>query len=508
MPTREVRWVGEPAWSWDGTGHGTDWLVVRRRGAGGERVLAVDGRDGSVALDIGPAETVHAPVVHGDTVVWVDPLRGIDRGLGHPVQVRGARLGGAGGEWEARHLSPTSGRPTAVQVTPVGDSVVVHYWATGDTTAAVWLDPADGSQVGVASVHGSGRTAEGWPVTAVVDGGLAHVDPVARRIRLVDRSGDERWNIPAAAGDGMVVHGEVVLLRTPPRGSSLQSRLRMLDAATGEILWGRVVDGTQEQRLVGVLGGHVGVVAGGWQVPLREQSWFALETGRRRAGPALAAEALGVPLPADDDVVLLGSVASDQGVRPVLLLPAGAGPGRIVGPEPGQAAPTVASLLGDATAPGGPIGTVADDGVAVTVRIGSIVAHDPRTGQERWQVLPDVALRTEHALLVGEVVVTVGVDGVVRAWDRGDGTPRWRGPDVATTALSGGGRVVVLGTSAGEVVVLDASGVVQQRVSAGRGPVEDVAVADGRVLVTVGQELVAFGRGVAVVEPADRVPLP
>lgn len=506
-PTGEVRWVGEPGWSWDGTGHDTDWLVVRRRGADGEQVLAVDGRDGTVALELGPAEAVHAPVVHGDTAVWVDPLRGVDRGLGHPVQVRGARLGGAGGQWEARHLSPTSGRPTAVRVTAVGDSVVVHYWATGDSTAAVWLDPSDGRQVGVASGHGSGRTAEGWPLTAVVDGGLVHVDRVAQRLRLVDRSGDEQWSTPASPGEGVVAHGQVVLVRTPPRGTSLQSRLRMLDAATGEVLWDHVVDSTQQQRLVGVLGGHVGVASGGWQVPLHEQSWFALDTGRRRAGPGLAAEALGAPLPADGELVLLGSVASEEGVRPVLLLTGADGPGRIIGPEPSGVAPTVASLLGAPNASGGPIGTVADDALVVTVGAGSVVAHDPRTGDERWRVLPSVALQAEHALLLDEVVVTLGVDGGVRAWDRRDGTPRWQGPAVGT-ALSAGGDAVVLGTGAGEVVVLDADGVVQQRVSAGRDPVEDVAVVGGRVLVTVGQDLVAFGRGMAVVEPDDRIPLP
>lgn len=451
----EVRWTGEPGWRWDGAGDGTDWLVVvaAPAGVGPERVLVVDGRTGAVHRDVGPVGTVHAPVVHGDVLVFVDPFSGIDRGLGHPVEVRGMRLDGSGRLWAATDLPPTAGTPTAVGVTPVEDGVAVHYWTTGHATVAIWFDAPTGTRLGSATVGGSGRTAEGWPVATVVGDAIAHVDPVRDSIRVVDRRGLVRWSVPALPGEGVVADGGTLLARTPPRGTSLQSRLRLLDADTGATRWSRTVDSTEEQRLSAVHDGHVGLSSGGGPVPPRDQSWFALDSGRRRSGHTLLAT---VPV-----------------TPPVEVVP----------------------------------GLLADDQVRVTVTAGGLVARD-EDGAVRWSRRSAVLLRRDLAVLLEDAVVAVGVDGRVRSWARADGRPRWTGPPDGVTAVTAGGDVVVVGTRDGEVLVLGAAGAVRQRLRAGWSPVEDVAVVAGHVIATVGQDVVAFGRGAAVVEPPDRVRVP
>ena len=448
-----VRWVGDPGWRWTPAGDGSDWAVVVAAGEPGDRVLVLDGSDGSVARDVGPVGVVHAPVVHGDTFAWVDPFGGLDRGLGHPVEVHGIRLDGTGRVWAVTDLPPTSGLPQAVRLAAAGAAgLVVHHWAAGQATAVVWLDPADGSRRGAVTVGGTGTTAEGWPVVWADGDAVAHVSPARREVRVVDRGGEVRWAAPAGSAQGVLLAGDVALVRTGPRGASLQSRLRLHAATSGAVLWDRVTDDTQRQRLVTAVGGVVAVTPDAAGDPTTSATWFDLDTGRRRAARAPDTPGVGGGPPA-------------------------------------------------------PPGMRADDDLAVVVGPASVTATDPDTGAHLWRVATPVALRPAATVLLDEVVVVLGWDGGVRALDREDGSVRWRGPD-GVTATTAGGDEVVLGLETGQVVVLATDGAVRQRVRVGHGAVEDVAVLGGRVVATVGGDVVGLGRGAAVVEPVDRVELP
>lgn len=501
-----VRWVGEPDWTWHGVGDGTDWLVVTRPQGALERVLVVDGRTGQVHRDVGPTGVVHAPVVHGDTLAWVDPYAGIDRGLGHPVEVHGLRLDGSGRIWTVTDLPSTSGAPEAVRLTTTDDSVVVSYWSVGQATTAVWLAPSDGTQLGAATVVGTGRTGEGWPVTEVAGDAVAHVDPVRREVRVVDRRGRVRWSIPSLPGEGLVADGGLVLVRTPPRGTSLQSRLRLLDARTGRTRWEVVTTDTQAQRLVGVLADHVGMGPTGSPGLVSDQSWLHLDTGRRRAGTGLAAQVLGVDAGELDDLTLLGRVQVGGRSRPVFTR----ADGSVVGPADEGGRPSVAALL---AAPGGTgavatSATLVDADVGIDIHLATLVARDPIGGRQLWRTTSTAALRADLAVLLPDLLVVVGADGLPRAWDRQDGTPRWVAGVTGVTAITAGGHEVVIGTADGQVVVLDADGSVLQRVRVGRDAVEDVAVIGGRVVAAVGGDAVGLGRGATFVEPGDRVVVP
>lgn len=510
-----VRWVGDPAWTWDGTGDGSDWLVVTDAGGAVDRVLVVDGSDGTVHRAVGPAGSLHAPVVAGDTLVWVDPFGGQDRGLGHPVQVHGVRLDGSGRAWAVTDLPLTSGVPGAIRLTAVSDGVAVHYGTTGQSTTAVWLDPVDGARQGLVAVAGTGQTEDGWPVSTVVDDGVVHVDPVRRRVRFVERSGVVRWSVPAGAGEGVVGDGGVVLLRTPRwrtatitagalRGSLLQVRTRLLEAATGGLRWDRVTDDIGVQRFVATMGGHVGVSGATSTVPLREQSWLELDSGRRRSGPGLAQDLLGPDGGTAQDALLLGRVQVGPSVLPVFALP----DGRMLGPVTDRSGPTLGQLL-EPMAAGAPSATaeLADDDLAVHVGAASLTATS-RSGTPRWRAEVPVVLHDGLAVLTSSLVVVVGRDGSLWALDRATGARRWAVMDRAVTALSAGGDKLVVGTGDGRVLVMDATGAVVQEVRAGRTAVGDVATIGGRVLATVGADVVGFGRGVFFVEPGDRVEVP
>lgn len=499
-PDGSVRWVGDTTWAWDGVGHGTDWLVVTQR-ATVDRVLVVDGTTGEVHRDVGPVGTVHAPVVVADTLAWVDPFGGVDRGLGAPVELHGLLLDGSGRSWVADDLPPTSGVPTGVRLTAVEDGVAVAYWTAGQATTATWFDPA-GRWLGTVSVVGTGRTEEGWPVAAVVGDAVAHVDPVRREIRVVDRRGSVRWALPARAGEGLTTAAGMVLVRTPPTGTSLQHRERLLDAGNGAVLWDRISDDTEQQRLVAVLDGHVGLRAGSASATVAEDTWFDLETGRRRSGPGIAARLLDRDrVPAD--LVLLGRVAVGATVRPVftttdgsVLGLAGAGPER-----------DLASLLAAAEGVDPGEATVADPTLAVTVTTGGVAASVDRG--DGWTVATTTGLQPALTVLLDEVVVVTTWTGDLVALDRTDGAQRWRLGGRTVTALTAGGDEVVAGTAAGRVlVVAGADGTIEQDVLAARARVEDIAVVDGRVVATLGGDVVALGRGAAVVEVDDRVEIP
>ena len=154
-----VRWVGDPMWSWTPAGDGTDWAVVVAPDGPSDRLLVVDGRDGSVHRDVGPVGVVHAPVVQADTLAWVDPHGGLDRGLGRPVEVHGVRLDGSGRIWAATDLPPTTGQPQDVRLEAAGGAgLLVHYATAGDATTATLLDPVDGSHRRHLAVTGSATT--------------------------------------------------------------------------------------------------------------------------------------------------------------------------------------------------------------------------------------------------------------------------------------------------------------------------------------------------------------
>lgn len=498
-----VRWVGEASWTWTPAGDGTDWAVVTATADPVDRVLVVDGIDGSVHRDVGPAGVVHAPVVHGDTFAWVDPFSGLDRGLGHPVEVHGIRLDGSGRVWAVTDLPPTSGVPQAVRLTAGDAGIAVHHWTAGQATTAVWLDPVDGSRTGLVAVGGTGRTDEGWPVATVQDDVLAHVDPIRREIRVVDLGGVVRWSIPAGAGEGLVADGDVLVVRTPPRGTSLQSRLRVFDLDTGVLLRDRVSDDVERQTFAVTLADHVGVTSAPWPAAVGEHDWLHLDTGRRRSGGAIATAVVGDEVLGSGEAAVLGRVAEGATVSPVLRLPSGA----LVGSGEDGAA-TVQTLLAGGLPAGdaGVAATRADEAGRVVVGAAAVTLLD-EDGARRWRVTTPVALRAEQTVLLDEVVVVVGWDGLARAHDRTDGTLRWTGP-AGATAVTAGGDAVVLGTVLGDVVVLGTDGRELQRVRAGIGVVEDVAVVGGRVLVAVGDDVVALGRGAVFVEPGDRVEVP
>ncbi len=507
-----VRWIGDASWAWDGTGDGSDWLVVTVAGTAVDRAVVVDGRDGSVARDLGPAGAVHAAAVHGDTVVWVDPFGGRDLGLGQPVEVHGLRLDGSGRVWAVTDLPPTTGELPAVTTTAVDDGVVVHYWSAGQSTTAVWLDPRTGARLGEVVVAGSGTTEDGWPVVAVTTDGIAHVSPVRRELRFVDRGGRVRWSEPARAGEGVVAAGADLLVRTPywrtplvgddtPRGSLLQTRVRLVDATTGAPRWDVVRDDVGPRRLVAVLAGHVGVSDVAVPVPLGDQVWLELGTGRRSAGAGLLARELDGADKALAGAMLLGRVRVGPSVRPVVALQ----DGRLLGVDPTDVVPTLAELL----SPGGsgwPPATVLDERTAVQVGAASVTATV--AGRLAWRSSTPVVLDPDTAVLTEGLVVVAGRDGVLRAWDRDHGAPAWLHDRDTVTAVTAGGDELVVGTFDGRVLVLDDDGRVLQDVRAGRAPVDDVAVVDGQVVVTTGADVVGLGRGAFFVEPGDRVDLP
>ncbi len=510
-PDGTVRWVGDPAWTWDGTGDGTDWLVVTSTGGAVDRLLVVDGRDGTVHRDVGPAGVVHAPVVQGDTLAWVDPYGSRDLGLGQPVEVHGLRLDGTGRVWAVTDLPPTSGAPDAVALTAVEGAVVVHYWSAGQSTAAVWLDPVDGSRVGEVVVSGTGRTDDGWPVAAVTTDGIVHVSPVRQEVRFVDRGGRVRWSQPTRADEGVLADGGVVLRRTPhwqtsavaAQGSLLETRLRLLDALTGDLLADRVTDDVAARRFVGVLRGLVGVSDAAGPVPLAQQLWLEPGSGRRSAGTGLAAALLDEAGDAARDAVLLGRVQVGASVRPVFALP----DGRLLGIDPSELGPTLAQLLAPVGAGGAPSTPTLVDG-DLAVEVGAAAVTATTGGRTAWRATTPVVLDTDLAVLTSSLVVVAGRDGSLRAWGRDDGVRRWVRDDDHVTALTAGGDELVVGTDDGRVRVLDEDGAVLQDVRAGRMPVDDVAVVDGQVLVATGAHVVGFGRGAFFVEPADRVEVP
>lgn len=500
-----VRWVGEAEWTWDGGGHGSDWLVV---GEPSGRWVVVDGRTGDEVGDGGPVDRVHAPVVHDATLVWVDTADDPVPGVGHPVVVRGRALDGSGRRWVADGLQPTSGVPTSISLTPVADGVAVAYWSAGVGTTAVWLRADDGDEIARTTVGGSGATPDGWPVAAVVGDAIAHIDPVREELRVVSRSSQVRWAVPAGAGEGLVTAGDTVVVHTPATTFTSQTRVRGLDAASGEVRWLRITDSTVDQHVVGVLRGHVGVAAAtGGPVPLRDQAWFDPDSGRRRSALRLASAALGSRFEADSDLTLLGGVAHARRVAPLFLLPDGAGGGQLLGPADGVVLP---GRLDPAPAAGTTMDdvTVADDDLAVRVGAAAVTARTATGGELVWRHDSRVVLRPDRSVLLPDAVVVAGVDGRLVALDRTDGGVRWTGPDLAVTAVTGAGDRVVAGTARGQVVVLGPDGDVEQVRDVGTGRVEDIAVVDRRVLATVGRDLVALGRGEAVVEPVDRVEVP
>lgn len=513
-PDGTVRWVGDPAWTWDGTGAGTDWLVVTVAGDVVDRVVVVDGRDGTVHRDVGPVGAVHAPAVHGDTVAWVDPFGGRDLGLGQPVEVHGLRLDGTGRVWTVTDLPPTTGEPRAVGLTAVDDALVVHYWGPGQATVAVWLDAGSGARLGEVTVSGTGVTEDGWPVASVVTEGIVHVSPVRGEVRFVDRGGRVRWSQPARAGEGVVAAGDAVLLRTPfwrtptvgpdvPRGSLLQARVRLLDATTGALRWDLVAADVPVRRLVAVLAGHVGVTDATGPVAASDQLWLDLGSGRRSAGAGLVADLLGDDGAVAQDAVLLGRVRVGPTVRPVFGLP----DGRLVGVDPDAVGSTLQQLLAPvAPVTGGPPPTVLDGGLAVRVGTASVVAT--AAGREVWRVASPVVLDPALAVLTSELLVVGARDGSLHAWDRRDGTPRWVHDTDVVTALTAGGDELVAGTVDGRVLVLDATGGVLQDVRVGGAPVDDLAVVAGQVVVVTGADVAGLGRGAFFVEPDDRVELP
>lgn len=505
-PDGTVRWIGEPTWTWDGSGHGSDWLVVQQPAGRTARWVVVDGVSGEVLDDGGPVDRVHDPVVHGSTLVWVDVVDDPVVGLGHPVVVRGRSLDGSRRPWVVDDLQPTSGVPTAISLTVVDDAVAVSYWAVGLATTAVWLRAEDGEELARTTVGGSGRTPEGWPVAAVVGDAIAHVDPVREELRVVSRDSHVRWAVPARPDEGLATVGDAVVVHTPSTTFSSQRRVRVLDAAAGAVRWERVTDSTVDQVVVGQLRGHVGVApTAPWPVPLREQAWFDPDNGRRRSALRLAASELGAPVEDGSDLTLLGGVARAGRVEPVFLLPDGTGAGQLLGPGSGgdwSGAPPAGTEVGAATT------TVADRDLAVRVAVASVVARSVGAAAPLWQHDSAVLLRPDRSVLLPDAVVITTVDGRVTALDRSDGSVSWSRPDLAVTAVTGAGDRVVVGTRDGEVVVLGPDGRVEQRLDVGAAAVEDVAVIDRRVLVTVGRDLVALGRGAAVVEPADRVEVP
>lgn len=147
------------------------------------------------------------------------------------------------------------------------------------------------------------------------------------------------------------------------------------------------------------------------------------------------------------------------------------------------------SLAGDAE----PLWRVEDPGGQLVDRVGdvlvlrdttSLIGLDATTGEVRWRA--ELARHVARTVVAGGAVVSLGVDGTLRAHDLVTGEPTWT-TTVApgATRLVAAGDHVLLGTADGRVFHLDASGQLVQEIAAGQGPVRSLALVDGTLVVGV-----------------------
>jgi outer membrane protein assembly factor BamB len=235
------------------------------------------------------------------------------------------------------------------------------------------------------------------------------------------------------------------------------SEVRCYDALTGDLKWVQAVDG----NLI-----HTPQVA--QTVVYVSSSSGVLYAFNQMDGKPLWKTALGFPLTlpaADAGLVLVGSGNILCGISPIS----------------GERIFKV-----DMASPVTGVPVVAQEGGYVTVSE-AVVAVD-RDGKERWRA--KLKSPAWASLAVTRDGVLVGcVDGSVKLLARETGTVKWEELLAGTpNVLAGAGSVVYVGTRQGMLVGMNlADGAKLWSAALGRGPVDGMALSDGRLVVVAGK---------------------
>jgi len=189
-----------------------------------------------------------------------------------------------------------------------------------------------------------------------------------------------------------------------------------------------------------------------------------------------------------------GAVELHRGLRPLAVaggLVLAASDGALVAFRPDSA--TLAWRAPADVVPDVAAGALAADDVVVLAERDGLGLRALRLadGAPAWSTALDAPLLA-GPVRVGDVVVHVGADGVVRATSLVDGRSAWSAR-LRATSLTAAGDVVVVGTADGSVVALLADGSERDRLAVGTDAVVAVAVVRSTVLVVVDGDLVGVG---------------
>lgn len=322
------------------------------------------------------------------------------------------------------------------------------------------VDGADGAAVqqipGVVPRPPSGIAVSGR--TAMVVPGLA-VDVADGRVRI-DQPSTEYRSTNAAVPGGFVLHTSDGSTVVDVNGAE---RWDLADLAPGR--------GWQE--IVALVGDHILVT----DHTAEDGTLKLLDRNGALVGEGLEGHNLSRP-------VVVGDLVVGQRWRPRT----GASDGLVAvrvadgGPE----------LLWEASPAGGVL--LAEEGALYEVSALALTRRDLEDGSVAATVLLPRALDTRQVALANGTLLAV-VDDVLLAVDPGTGALRWE-RDLGSAITAGprtAGEVIVAGTEAGDVVLLDLDGTVIASRDAADAPVRDVVAAHGVVLVVTDRHAFALG---------------